>query len=221
MCLSGSISGRDERFCLPLAPPQQPHARATRHHWLSQTLPKPLPQLPWPHRRGRPAYRQKASEMVRPAWAASWGKCCCARTRLPALSREPSLQPPELWPSPRPPLTQDRHCACTQASMRWQEHFRSQFAVAPACVPGEARGFLRSRKLLLPSRPRGERGRRTSRFPADVLQRAAPPDEAHGLPARLQPNLLWSAKALMGPAGQRPSLGGRGLTHQADLSHTF
>lgn len=102
--------------------------------------------------------------------------------------------------------------------MRWQEHFRSQFAVAPACVPGEARGFLRSRKLLLPSRPQGERGRRTSRFPADVLQRAAPPDEAHGLPARLQPNLLWSAKALMGPAGQRPSLGGRGLTHQADLS---
>lgn len=83
-CSSGSISGWDERFCLPLALPGQPHAWATCHCWPTQTLPG-LPQLPGPHCRDQAAHRQKAFEM---AGSVVWGlgralvKCYSAQTGL-------------------------------------------------------------------------------------------------------------------------------------------
>lgn len=176
MCLSGSISGRDERFCLPLAPPGQLHARAARHPWLSRALPKPpsAPRAP-PQGPAGPQAEGLRDGPVTEAWEAFWGNAAM-HVQSSALSI-PScgLAPSRLSPKP------GRRWAYSP----WQAHFRPQLAATPACVPGEARGFLRSRKLLLPSRPQRERGRRAAGFPVGVLQPAAPLDKARGPPPSL------------------------------------
>ena len=116
----------------------------------------------------------RADDGLRDGWAGDrglgsiLGKRCGACTGLPAPGVQPATNAPSvgLAPghlSPKPGRTGLGAAAALHTSL-----------CARPSAASEARGFLRSRKLLLPSRPQHERGRCATGLPAHVLQRAAP-----------------------------------------------
>lgn len=206
MCASASISGWDERFCLPLAPPGQLHAWATCHHWPTQPLPRP-PQLPQPHCGDQPAHKQKAYKMVWPMmwlgnslgemWQYFCGKGHFALSFLYFHFNPPSCGLTPSYLAPKTDAVHARMCMHT-GPFTMTAAFQTPACSHPACVPGPARGFLSSRKLLLPFRPLRETERKAYWSPSKFMCRSGQPHQTRTAPAaHSQPDPLLSAKPLV------------------------